>query len=136
MTPSDFRDKGANNTIYFSVRECSLGMILVAATRKGVCAILLGNDPLALTEDLRKRFSRAHLVGGDPLFDSLVAKAVGLAEHATHSVELPPDVRRTAFQQKAWGVLQSIAIGQSAYCSEVTVERTSLSLAQMGEHHV
>jgi AraC family transcriptional regulator of adaptative response/methylated-DNA-[protein]-cysteine methyltransferase len=122
MVPSSFRDGGANSTIHFAVANCSLGAILVAATRKGVCAILLGDDPEALMQDLQKRFSRAKLIGGDPEFDALVAKVVGLVENPVCSPELPLDVRGTAFQQKVWRALQSIPAGQTASYAEVAMQ--------------
>jgi AraC family transcriptional regulator of adaptative response/methylated-DNA-[protein]-cysteine methyltransferase len=122
MTPSNFRNKGANNTIHFAVGDRSFGAILVAATGKGVCAILLGDDGEALVQDLQQRFSRAHLVCGDPKFDKLVAEVVGLVEHPSHNPQLPLDVRGTAFQQKVWRALQSIPVGQTASYSEVAAK--------------
>ena len=68
MTPSDFRAGGANARIRFAVGACSLGAILVAASARGVCAILLGDDPDALVRDVQDRFPRAELIGGDPAF--------------------------------------------------------------------
>jgi AraC family transcriptional regulator of adaptative response/methylated-DNA-[protein]-cysteine methyltransferase len=122
MTPSNFRDRGANNTIRFAVGDCSLGAILVAATAKGVCAILLGEDPGELVQDLKMRFSRAHLIGDDPEFETLAAKAVGLAEHPARNPELPLDVRGTAFQRKVWRALQSIPAGHVASDADVAAQ--------------
>ncbi|MGZ8994765.1 MAG: bifunctional transcriptional activator/DNA repair enzyme AdaA, partial [Burkholderiaceae bacterium] len=65
MTPTAYRAGGANTAIRFAVGECSLGSILVAASERGVCAILIGDDPDALARDLQDRFPRAHLIGGD-----------------------------------------------------------------------
>lgn len=122
MTPSNFRDRGANSTIHFAVAHCSLGAILVAATAKGVCAILLGDDPNALLQDLKTRFSRAQLIGGDPEFDALVARVVGLVEEPSLNLELPLDVRGTAFQQKVWRALQSIPAGWTASYADVAAQ--------------
>ncbi len=63
MTPSDYRAGGADTEIRFAVGECSLGSVLVAQSAKGVCAILLGDDPGALVRELQDRFPRATLVG-------------------------------------------------------------------------
>ena len=60
--------------------QCSLGAILVARSEKGVCAILLGDDPQALAQDLQDRFPKANLIGGDKDFEALVAKVVGFVE--------------------------------------------------------
>jgi AraC family transcriptional regulator of adaptative response/methylated-DNA-[protein]-cysteine methyltransferase len=80
MTPTTYRNGGANTEIRFAVGECSLGSILVAQSERGVCAILLGEDPDALVRDLQDRFPRATCIGGDAGFEQLVAKVVGLVE--------------------------------------------------------
>src|SRR5918992_5835550 len=73
MTPTNYRAGGANTAIRFAIGECSLGSILVAQSERGVCAILLGDDPEALVRELQDRFPRAMLVGGDAEFETLVA---------------------------------------------------------------
>lgn len=67
MTPSSFRDGGANTVIHFAIAECSLGSILVAKSERGVCAVLMGDDPLQLVRDLQDQFPKADLVGGERL---------------------------------------------------------------------
>jgi AraC family transcriptional regulator of adaptative response/methylated-DNA-[protein]-cysteine methyltransferase len=64
MTPCEFRSGGSNAEMRFAVGECSLGSILVAASGKGIAAVLLGDDPEALVHDLEDRFPHATLVGG------------------------------------------------------------------------
>ena len=119
MTPRRFRAGGQQSIIRFAVGECSLGSILVAATDKGVCAILLGDDPEALVRDLQDRFDRAELVGGDAAFEALVAKVVGLVEQPRLGHDLPLDVRGTAFQQRVWQALQEIPAGETASYAQV-----------------
>jgi AraC family transcriptional regulator of adaptative response/methylated-DNA-[protein]-cysteine methyltransferase len=114
MKPRDFRRGGINSTIRFAVGQCSLGAILVAATDKGVCAVLLGDDPQTLVQDLQDRFNRAQLIGGDASFERLVAKAVGLVEAPAIGIDLPLDVRGTAFQQRVWQALRAIPAGTTA----------------------
>ncbi len=80
MTPSDFRAGGTNTEIKFAIGQCSLGAILVAASAKGVCAILLGDDAETLAEELRTQFPHAHLIGGDKAFAALVAKVIAFVE--------------------------------------------------------
>ena len=111
MTPTDFRAGGDGAVIRFAVGECSLGSILVAATERGVCAILLGDDPDALARDLQDRFPRARLVGGDRDFEQLVATVVGFVETPAVGFNLPLDVRGTAFQQRVWQALREIPAG-------------------------
>src|SRR3984957_1315584 len=98
MTPSQYRAGGANEDIRFAVGQTSLGAILVASTKKGVAAILLGDDPDELVQDLQDRFPKAHLIGADSDYESLVARIVGFVEAPKIGLNLPLDVRGTAFQ--------------------------------------
>ena len=100
MTPTSYRAGGTNMDIRFAIGECSLGSILVAASERGVCAILLGDDPDELARELQDRFPRAVLIGGDAGFEELVAKVVGLVEAPRLGLDLPLDVRGTVFQQR------------------------------------
>ncbi len=119
MTPSDFRAGGEGATIRFAVGACSLGSVLVAATGKGVCAILLGDEPEALVRDLEDRFPRATLIGADREFEQWVAKVVGLVEAPALGLDLPLDVRGTAFQQRVWQALRDIPRGATVSYTEL-----------------
>ncbi len=119
MTPKRFRSGGSGASIRFAVGECSLGAIVVAATDKGVCAILLGDDPKELVEDLQDRFPGARLIGGDKDFEHWVAKVVGFVEAPALGLDLPLDVRGTAFQQRVWQALRKIPAGSTATYSEI-----------------
>lgn len=113
MTPTNYRAGGANTQIRFAVGDCSLGAILVAQSDRGVCAILMGDDPGELTRDLQDRFTHAELIGGDAEFEQLVAKVVGLVEAPGVGLDLPLDVRGTAFQQRVWRALRNIPAGET-----------------------
>jgi AraC family transcriptional regulator, regulatory protein of adaptative response / methylated-DNA-[protein]-cysteine methyltransferase len=119
MTPTIYRTGGANADIRFAVGECSLGSILVARSEIGVCAILLGDDPDALARDLQDRFPKATIIGGDAEFEELVAKVVGLVESPKLGLDLPLDVRGTAFQRRVWQALQEIPAGSTASYTEI-----------------
>lgn len=119
MTPSEYRAGGARAAIRFAVGECSLGSILVAATERGVCAILLGDDPEALVRDLQDRFPRAQLIGADRDFERLVARVVSFVEAPGIGLDLPLDVRGTAFQQRVWQALRGIPAGQTVSYAEI-----------------
>ncbi len=119
MTPSDFRAGGANTHIHFAVGECSLGAILVAKSERGVCAILMGDDPEELVRDLQDRFQRANLVGADEGFEQLVAKVVGFVEAPAVGLDLPLDIRGTAFQQRVWQALRKIPVGSTASYTDI-----------------
>jgi AraC family transcriptional regulator of adaptative response/methylated-DNA-[protein]-cysteine methyltransferase len=119
MTPGDFRAGGSRSAIRFAVAECSLGSILVAATAKGVCAILMGDDPEELVRDLQDRFPRAELTGGDREFEATVAKVLSFVEAPALGLDLPLDVRGTAFQQRVWQALRAIPAGATASYAEI-----------------
>ncbi|HEY4343884.1 MAG TPA: bifunctional DNA-binding transcriptional regulator/O6-methylguanine-DNA methyltransferase Ada [Parvibaculum sp.] len=119
MTPTTWRGGGADTEIRFAIGECSLGAILVATSSVGVCAILLGDDPAALARDLQDRFPQANLIGGDAEFEQLVAQVVGFVEAPGLGLNLPLDVRGTAFQQRVWQALQAIPAGKTASYAEI-----------------
>jgi len=119
MTPTIYRTGGANADIRFAVGECSLGSILVARSEIGICAILLGDDPDALARDLQDRFPKATIIGGDAEFEELVARVVGLMESPQLGLDLPLDVRGTAFQRRVWQALQEIPAGSTASYTEI-----------------
>lgn len=119
MTPSSWRAGGAGAEIRFAVGECSLGSILVAQSERGVCAILLGDDPDELARGLQDRFPRADLIGGDAEFERLVAKVVGFVEAPALGLDLPLDVRGTAFQQRVWQALRKIPVGSTASYADI-----------------
>jgi len=114
MTPTQFRSGGTGNVIRFAVGQCSLGAILVAATDKGVCAIEFGDDPEALVRALQDRFPKAQLLGGDEAFERLVAKVVGFVEAPAQGLDLPLDIRGTAFQQRVWKAIRDVPAGATA----------------------
>ncbi|MCK9801332.1 bifunctional DNA-binding transcriptional regulator/O6-methylguanine-DNA methyltransferase Ada [Pseudomonas sp. MAFF 302030] len=119
MKPSDYRAGGANSDIRFAVGQCSLGAILVAQSSRGVCAILLGDDPNVLVHDLQDKFPRANLQGAVPEFEQLIAHVVGFIEAPGIGLNLPLDLRGTAFQERVWQALQSIPVGTTASYAEI-----------------
>ncbi len=119
MAPSHFRAGGTGEEIRFAVGACSLGAILVAATNQGICAILMGDDPEALVRDLQDRFPRARLIGADAEFERTVALVVGFVEAPRIGLDLPLDVRGTAFQQRVWEALRAIPAGATVSYTEL-----------------
>ena len=92
---------------------------MVAASTRGVCAILMGDDPSALIHDLQDSFPHATLIGGDTDFEQLVAKVVGFVEMPSLGLDLPLDVRGTAFQQRVWQALMKIPAGETVNYSDI-----------------
>jgi AraC family transcriptional regulator of adaptative response/methylated-DNA-[protein]-cysteine methyltransferase len=122
MTPGRWRAGGGGEAIRFAVAQCSLGALLVAATDKGICSILLGDDPDALVRDLQDRFPRADLIGAEPAFESTVAQVVAFVEAPRIGLELPLDVRGTAFQQRVWQALRAIPAGRTVAYAELAAQ--------------
>ncbi|MBB6252223.1 bifunctional DNA-binding transcriptional regulator/O6-methylguanine-DNA methyltransferase Ada [Nitrospirillum iridis] len=119
MRPGDYRAGGTNADIRFAVAQCSLGALLVARSDRGICAITLGDDPDILVRELQDRFPRARLTGDDPAFDAQVAQVVGFVEAPRLGLDLPLDVRGTAFQQRVWQALRAIPAGETASYAQV-----------------
>src|SRR5438094_449608 len=99
--------------IRFAVGKCALGSLLVAQSERGVCAILMGDSADALTRDLRERFPQ--VVQGEVS----VAEVARYVEAPARGLELPLDVRGTAFQRRVWQALQKIPAGKTASYAEV-----------------
>ena len=114
MTPTQYRSGGADTQIRFAIGECSLGSILVAQSTQGVCAILIGDEPETLVRELQDQFQSAKLIGDDQAFERLVAKVIGFVEAPNLGLDLPLDVRGTAFQQRVWQALRDIPPGKTA----------------------
>jgi len=119
MLPKRFQAGGQGTVIRFAVGECSLGSVLVAATSKGVCAILLGEEPDRLVRDLQDRFPKAELIGGDEDFEAVVAAVVGFVESPTGDLGLPLHVRGTAFQHRVWRALRAVPSGATVSYAEI-----------------
>jgi AraC family transcriptional regulator, regulatory protein of adaptative response / methylated-DNA-[protein]-cysteine methyltransferase len=119
MTPTRYRAGGEGADIRFAIGECSLGSILVARSDQGVCAVFLGDDPAALARELQDRFPRANLIGGDAEFEKVVARVVGFVEAPGRGLDLPLDVRGTAFQKRVWQALRRIPAGKTVSYTEL-----------------
>jgi len=119
MTPRRFRAGGEGTPLRFAVGECWLGSILVAASERGMCAILLGDAPDTLVRDLQDRFPKAELIGGDASFESWMAAVIGFVADPSAGLDLPLDIRGTAFQQRVWQALQKIPPGTTVSYQEL-----------------
>ncbi|GAA0270790.1 Bifunctional transcriptional activator/DNA repair enzyme Ada [Methylorubrum aminovorans] len=119
MSPSAYRKGGAGERIAFAVGPCALGQVLVAATGRGICAILLGDDEEALRRDLQARFPRAQIAEGAADFAATVGAVVRLVEMPGTAFDLPLDIGGTAFQQRVWQALRRIPAGTTATYAEI-----------------
>jgi AraC family transcriptional regulator of adaptative response/methylated-DNA-[protein]-cysteine methyltransferase len=119
MTPTRYRSGGSNEELRFAVGQCSLGAIVVASSDKGVASILIGDDPEVLVHELQDQFPRAQLIGGNKEYENLVARVVGFIEAPALGLDLPLDVRGTAFQQRVWQALRAIPAGKTVTYTDV-----------------
>jgi AraC family transcriptional regulator of adaptative response/methylated-DNA-[protein]-cysteine methyltransferase len=127
MAPGRYRAGGVGEVLRFAVGQADLGAVLVASSEKGVAAILLGDDPQALVQQLQDRFPRAHLIGGDDAYDRLVAQVVGFVQAPGMGLDLPLDIRGTAFQQRVWAALMAIPPGETRSYAEIAQAIGSVS---------
>jgi len=119
MRARDYRAGGAGAVIRFAVGQCSLGAILVAQSQRGICAILLGDDPERLVRDLQDQFPKAEIIGCDGEFEDWIAQVVGFIEAPAVGLHLPLDVQGTAFQERVWRALREIPPGTTASYTEI-----------------
>jgi AraC family transcriptional regulator, regulatory protein of adaptative response / methylated-DNA-[protein]-cysteine methyltransferase len=111
--------KCTKELIHFAICEGSFESVLVACSEQGVCCITLGDDPDFLFTDLQSRFPMAEFIKGDPKFRKTVAAVIRFVEAPKLGLDLPLDVRGTAFQQRVWLALREIPLGSTASYSDV-----------------
>lgn len=119
MTPTQYKKGGIDQTIQFTVVECTLGWIAVAATERGVCSIEIGDDADDLRNDVAVRFAEAKLMEGSPTFLDWVSQVVAYVESPDDRLNLPIDIQGTVFQRKVWEALQRVPVGMTATYSEI-----------------
>ncbi len=119
MTPGTYRRGGAGARIDFSVAESPLGQLLVAATARGVCRVMLGDTPRRLEDDLRREYPEAVIRRNDRMLSGQVRTMLAYLRGRAPHPELPLDVRATAFQWKVWQQLRAIPYGETRTYQEV-----------------
>ncbi len=113
------RCKPKQPAIGLAIGESSVGLVLIARSDRGVCAILMGDDPAQLARDLRDRFPRANLIDGNGDFERLVSRVAAFVDAPAVSLDLPLDVRGTSFQKRVWQALREIPRGSTATYSDI-----------------
>ncbi|HUP26812.1 MAG TPA: bifunctional DNA-binding transcriptional regulator/O6-methylguanine-DNA methyltransferase Ada [Chloroflexia bacterium] len=119
MTPTAYKQGGPRAVIRYSIAECSLGYLLVGATEKGVCAVTLGDSAETLEASLRTEYHAAELQRDDEGLNRSVEMLLSHLEGKEPHLELPTDVRATAFQRRVWEELKSIPYGSTRSYGEV-----------------
>ena len=119
MLPGTYRKGGREASIRYGIGRSSLGPVLAAASDRGICAILLGDDAAELVEDLERRFPNARAIEADAGFEASLAAVVALVEEPATGIDLPLDIRGTAFQQRVWQALRAIPAGETRSYAEI-----------------
>jgi len=119
MKPSAFRDGAPALRVHFAIAPCSLGRVLVAKSDRGVCAILFGDSDRALEADLIRRFPKADVAPGGREFARWIAAVVRFVEAPARGLDLPLDIRGTAFQRRVWAALRRLPMGATASYAEI-----------------
>ena len=119
MSLSAYRRGGAGMRIGYSTVSSPIGIVLVASTENGVCAVKIGDSEAALAGDLRREYPAAEIAPAQKQRNEWT-KAIAKHLHGDMpSLDLPIDVRATAFQWKVWRELQQIPYGQTRAYAEV-----------------
>ncbi|ATE64556.1 bifunctional DNA-binding transcriptional regulator/O6-methylguanine-DNA methyltransferase Ada [Rhizorhabdus dicambivorans] len=119
MLPADYRRGGRAATIRYGIGQSSLGRVLAAASERGICAIMMGDDDAELVADLGRRFANARAIEADSGFQATIDAVVALVEEPARGLGLPLDIRGTAFQRRVWQALQAIPAGETRSYAEL-----------------
>jgi AraC family transcriptional regulator of adaptative response/methylated-DNA-[protein]-cysteine methyltransferase len=119
MTPATYRKGAPGVAIDFTIADSPLGRLLLAATLRGLCRVMIGDSDGVLEKDLRDEYPRAIVRRNDRILSAQVRSLLAHLRGASPHVELPIDVRATAFQWRVWRQLQAIPYGETRTYREV-----------------
>ena len=119
MAPSAYRKKGAGMHIRYAVAPTALGMVLVAATEKGICSLAFGDEKAALLERLHHAFAHAECVEDAAKMAPFIAQIDAYLNGSRDTFDLPLDVATTAFRQRVWDALQRIPYGETRSYTQI-----------------
>lgn len=119
MTAKQYRSGGSDVAVRYAISECSLGRCLVAESQRGICAILLGDNDDALTEEIQALFPYAQAESPAGEFAITLQQVINSLENSSNALALPLDIRGTAFQQQVWQALRAIPCGETASYQQV-----------------
>ena len=119
MTPTAYKRQGQGMTIFYSIADCPLGQLLVAATERGLCRLSLGDCAEELETDLAREFAAAERLRDDDCVGVYLQKIIAWLDDPLPQLDLPLDIRATAFQIKVWRALQAIPIGETRSYSQI-----------------
>ena len=119
MTPATYGKGGAGERIAFTIGDSALGKMLVAGTQRGICAVMFGEDAKLLERDLRQEFYAADIRRDDTELREFVSSILSALSAQKTLLDLPLDIRATAFQQRVWSALRQIPAGETRSYSEI-----------------
>ena len=119
MTPASYAKGGEGARINYTVVPSQLGFLLVAATARGVCFVSLGDSEGALEGILRQEFPSADIVRDDAAIAPALETLLAYLEGQTPHIDLPLDVRATAFQRRVWQELLAIPAGETRSYADI-----------------
>jgi len=122
ITPASYRKGGLGTRIAYITASCPLGLLLVAATQDGICAVKLGDSENDLESNLWEEFPHAELRRENPALGQWVADLVQHLEGKLATLDLPVDVQATAFQRRVWEYLRTIPYGETRTYQQIAAE--------------
>lgn len=122
MAATQYRNRGTAMQIDYMIGLSSIGQVLVAWSTKGICALLLGDDRQDLIEELQQRFANATRIQADNTREQSLKHIIKHIEQPQNALDLPLDIRGTAFQQRVWQALQKIPLGETRSYTDIAAD--------------
>jgi len=119
MTPKAYKHHGKGQNIHYSVVKCPLGLLLLAATKKGICAVRIGDSRKDLVDEFKNEFKNADINETNSELSEWPQMLIDYLAGSTPWPKLPFDVKATAFQRRVWDHLTAIPEGQTMHYSEI-----------------
>ncbi len=119
MTPAAYRRGGRGAYVRYAIADSTLGRVLVAATECGVCAVYLGDDDAELVSTLRAEYSTADIERDDSELGGWIEAVLSYLDGHERDLDLPVDIRATAFQRRVWELLRAIPFGETRSYSDM-----------------
>lgn len=119
LSPARRRQKGAGERLRYAIAPCPLGFLLLAATDRGVCALLFGDDQAQLEADLAQRFGAAERQRDDASLGDWLRQVLAQLDEPARAAGLPLDLHGSAFQLRVWRALTSIPSGETRRYGEL-----------------
>ncbi|GAB4290356.1 MAG: hypothetical protein Kow0083_03290 [Methylophaga sp.] len=105
--------------IEYQLGSCSLGCVLVAISQNGVCAIALDDEPTQLLDWLQQKYPHARKGDNNAVLLSRLQQILNYAEQPEPALNIPLDIKGTAFQKQVWQALKSIPFGETRSYAEI-----------------